>query len=174
MKIKYIVYLLYKKISDTYVFKAIFDYLGIWHKTTVQINHTLRSSGFNNKQFHHVNWFNFLVNVFLGNNVVCIHTSFQIYWGEPEQAPHWLKSVMVSYITCTDWENDKIQLRSHSSLSWFRTSHVRTVRMIKYDWQRFISMSCVPVDCECWGVDEVRDETLRRWTECDRREKERN
>ena len=53
-------------------------------------------------------------------------------WGEPEQAPHWRKSVMVLYVTCTDYENDKIRLRSHSSLSWFRTSRVRTVRTIKY------------------------------------------
>ena len=29
--------------------------------------------------------------------------------------PHWLKSVMVSYVACTDCENDKIQLTSHSS-----------------------------------------------------------
>ena len=79
-----------------------------------------------------------------------------INWGEPEQAPHWRWSVMVSYVVCTDCENDeirlrshpslmisyvmctdcennKLQLRSHSSLSWFRTSYVRTVRTIKYD-----------------------------------------
>ena len=42
---------------------------------------------------------------------------------------------MVSYITCTDCESNKIRLRSHSSLSWFLTSHVRTERMIKYDWE---------------------------------------
>ena len=36
-------------------------------------------------------------------------------WGEPEQAPHWLKSVMVSYVACTDCESDKIRLTSHSS-----------------------------------------------------------
>ena len=34
---------------------------------------------------------------------------------------------MASYIACTDCENDKIRLRSHSSLSWFCTSHVQTV-----------------------------------------------
>ena len=50
----------------------------------------------------------------------CIITSANIElfisnWGEPERAPHWLKSVMVSYIACTDCENDKIQLTSHSS-----------------------------------------------------------
>ena len=37
------------------------------------------------------------------------------YWDEPERAPHWLKSVMVSYVACTDCENNKIQLTSHSS-----------------------------------------------------------
>ena len=36
-------------------------------------------------------------------------------WGKPERAPHWLKSVMVSYVACTDCENDKIWLTSHSS-----------------------------------------------------------
>ena len=36
-------------------------------------------------------------------------------WGEPERVPHWLKSVMVSYVACTDCENDKIRLTSHSS-----------------------------------------------------------
>ena len=36
-------------------------------------------------------------------------------WSEPERAPHWLKSVMVSYVACTDCENDKIWLTSHSS-----------------------------------------------------------
>ena len=70
MKIKNITYLLYKKISDTYVFKLILDYLGICDKITVQINHTLCSNGLNNKQLH-VNWFNVLVDV-LGNNAVCI------------------------------------------------------------------------------------------------------
>ena len=44
-----------------------------------------------------------------------------------------LSFVMVSYVACTDCENDKIRLTSHSSLSWFRTSRVRNVRMIKYD-----------------------------------------
>ena len=29
-------------------------------------------------------------------------------WGEPEQLPHWLKSVLASYVACTDCENDKI------------------------------------------------------------------
>ena len=28
-------------------------------------------------------------------------------------------------------------------------------------------------DCECWGVDEVKEERLRRWRECDRREREK-
>ena len=92
-----------------------------------------------------------------------------LYWGEPEQAPHWLKSVMVSYVACTDCENDKIRLTSHSSFvmvsyvactdcendkirltshSSFvmvRTSCVRTVRTIKYDGQtiqRFIRRVC--------------------------------
>ena len=37
------------------------------------------------------------------------------YWGEPERAPHWLKSVMVSYVACTDCENGKIWLTSHLS-----------------------------------------------------------
>ena len=36
-------------------------------------------------------------------------------WGEPERAPHWREYVMVSYVACTDSENDKIQLTSHSS-----------------------------------------------------------
>ena len=114
-------------------------------------------------------------------------------WGEPERAPHWLKSVMVlyvactdcendkirltshssfvmvsyvtctdcendkirltshssfvmvSYVACTDCENDKIRFTSHSSLSWSRTSRVRTVRTIKYDGQaiqRFIRHVC--------------------------------
>ena len=31
------------------------------------------------------------------------------------RAPHWLKSVMVSYVACTDCENDKIWFTSHSS-----------------------------------------------------------
>ena len=55
---------------------------------------------------------------------VCPHGQFKSavnwyihghYWGEPERAPHWLKSVMVSYVACTDYENDKIRLTSHSS-----------------------------------------------------------
>ena len=41
MKIKYITYLLYKKISDAYVFKPILYYLEICDKITVQINHPL-------------------------------------------------------------------------------------------------------------------------------------
>ena len=36
-------------------------------------------------------------------------------WGEPERAPHCQKSVMVSYVVCTDCEKDKIRLTSHSS-----------------------------------------------------------
>ena len=39
----------------------------------------------------------------------------QFNWGEPERAPHWLKSVMVSYVACTNCENNKIRLTSHSS-----------------------------------------------------------
>ena len=46
------------------------------------------------------------------------------HWGEPEQAPHWLKSVMVSYVACTDCENDKIRWTSYST---FHTSRVQTV-----------------------------------------------
>ena len=42
---------------------------------------------------------------------------------------------MVSYVTCTDCENDKIWLTCHSSLSWLHMSCIRTVRTIKYDWQ---------------------------------------
>ena len=38
------------------------------------------------------------------------------HWGQPEQAPHWLKSVIVSYVACTDCEKDKIWLTSHSSV----------------------------------------------------------
>ena len=71
--------------------------------------------------------------------------SVWLYWGKPERAPHWLKSVMVSYIACTDCENDKIWFTSHSSLSWSHTSRVRTVRTIKYDGQaiqRFIHHVC--------------------------------
>ena len=45
------------------------------------------------------------------------------------------KSVMVWYITCMACESDKIQLRSHSSLSWFGTSRAQTVRTIKCDWR---------------------------------------
>ena len=76
---------------------------------------------------------------------------------------------MVWYVACTDCEN-KIRLRSHSSLSWFGMSHVRTVRMIKYDWQA-IQVLCT--DSEYRGADEVRDDKLRRWRECDKRERER-
>ena len=50
---------------------------------------------------------------------VCIvtadHLIMSFNWGEPERAPHWLKSVMVSYVAFTDCENDKIRLTSHSS-----------------------------------------------------------
>ena len=42
-------------------------------------------------------------------------TTITLNWGEPERAPHWLKSVMVSCVACTDCENDKIRLTSHSS-----------------------------------------------------------
>ena len=48
----------------------------------------------------------------------------RVYWGEPERAPHWLKSVMVSYVACTDCENDKIRWTSYSM---FHKSHVQTV-----------------------------------------------
>ena len=43
--------------------------------------------------------------------------------------------VMVSYVACTDCENNKIWLTSHSSFVMVRTSHVRTVRTIKYGSQ---------------------------------------
>ena len=49
----------------------------------------------------------------VGVVVTCIIKWYN--WGEPEGAPHWLKSVMVSYVACTDCENDKIRLTSHSS-----------------------------------------------------------
>ena len=79
---------------------------------------------------------------------VCSITVYCHNWGEPERAPHWLKSVMVSYVACTDCENDKIRLTSHSSFvmvsyvactdcendkirwtsySTFHTSHVQTM-----------------------------------------------
>ena len=35
-------------------------------------------------------------------------------WDEPEQAPHWQWSVMVSYVACTDCENNKIWLTSYT------------------------------------------------------------
>ena len=40
-------------------------------------------------------------------------SKLMVYWGEPKRAPHWLKSVMVLYVACTDCENDKMQLTSH-------------------------------------------------------------
>ena len=45
MNTKYITHLLYKKISYTYVFKPILDYLGICNKIIVQINHPLCCMG---------------------------------------------------------------------------------------------------------------------------------
>ena len=104
MKIKYITYLLYKKISDTYMLKPILDYLGICDKITVQINLPLCSKGFNNKQLH-VNWFNVLVNVFLGNNVVCIplfkFTLEKLLGSSIDTDIQWLQLV-----SAVGWDND--------------------------------------------------------------------
>ena len=104
---------------------------------------------------------------------------------------------MVSCIACTDCENDKIRLTSHSSLPWVRTSRVRTVRTIEYDCQAiqachgsctdyendkirltsyssFVNVSYVAcMDYDCREVDEVREEKLRRRRGCDRREREK-
>ena len=83
------------------------------------------------------------------------------------------KYVMVSYVTCMGCENNKLRLKSHSSLSWFRTSRVWTVRMISCS--SFVNVSYVTyTDCECREVDEVREERLRQRREHDRRERERN
>ena len=65
-------------------------------------------------------------------------------------------TVMVLYIACTDCENDKIRLRSHSSLSWFRTSHVRTVRTIKSDSEAIKSVMVSYVACTDCENDKIR------------------
>ena len=61
--------------------------------------------------------------VSMANHLTVSHLQFSLLWtfyillnwGEPERPPHLLKSVMVSYVACTDCENDKIWFTSHSS-----------------------------------------------------------
>ena len=103
MKIKYITYLLYKKPTCLLYKKptCFKSFLIIWLFATVQTNHPLCSNGSNNRELH-IDWFNVLVNVFLGNDVVCIPVfkftlekllgSFNytdIQWLQPVSAVEW-------------------------------------------------------------------------------------
>ena len=51
-------------------------------------------------------------------------------------------TLYILYVACIDCANDKIPLRSHSSLSWFSKTHVWTVRTTKYKLFKFCT-SCV-------------------------------
>ena len=68
-------------------------------------------------------------------------------WGEPERAPHSLKSVMVSYVACMDCENDKIVDKPFKFCHGFvRRVYGLHVRKIKYDGQAiqfFIRHVCI-------------------------------
>ena len=94
-------------------------------------------------------------------------------WGEPERAPHWLKSnsrvradcendkiwltshsrfVMVSYVTCTDCENNKIRLTSHSSfvmVSYVTCTDCENDKIRLTSHSSFVMVSYVAcTDCE--------------------------
>ena len=85
------------------------------------------------------------------------------------------QSVMVSYVACTDCENDKIRLTSHSGFVMVSYVACTDCENDKIRWTSYLTpvsyVACA--DCECWGVDEVREERLRRWRERGRREKEK-
>ena len=67
-------------------------------------------------------------------------------------APHWLKSVMVSYVACTDSENDKIRLTSHSNFVMVSYVAFTDCENDKIRWTSYSTFhtSCVQTEGECW------------------------
>ena len=96
------------------------------------------------------------------------------YWGKPEQAPHWLKSAMVSYLVCMDSENDKIQLTSHSSFVMVSYVACTDCENDKIRWTSYLTFHTPRVQTVSveglmkWGKRDLDDE------ENVTREKERN
>ena len=83
-------------------------------------------------------------------SITFVHIHYN--WGEPEQAPYWLKSVMVLYVACTDCENDKIWLTSHSSfvmVSYVACTDSENAKIRLTSHSSFVMVSYVAcTDCE--------------------------
>ena len=79
------------------------------------------------------------------------------------------------YVVCTDCENDKIQLTSHS-----RFEYIESVACMKVNGNLTVHNVLITrgilkmARTVCREVDEVREERLRRRTEHDRLRRERN
>ena len=89
--------------------------------------------------------------------ITCYREMQYNYCGEPERAPHWLKSVMVSYVACTDCENDKIRLTSHSSfvmVSYVACTDYKNDKIRLTSHSSFVMVSYVA--CTDYENDKIR------------------